>query len=232
MTTDPDAKPRFRRARKPEERTLRQEQILNAAAELLDEQGERGTGLNAIAARAGFTKSNVYRYFESREQVLLSLLLESFEQFLPQFEISIAMCPEGNTAVIARAVADGFLGHPRLAHLLAIQSSVLEHNVSEETIVALKRAISVQMTRIAFALHDKLPGTTLEDCAWVAQMVGTLIAGLWPTAHPSPETALVLTMPEFLHLKPAMARDLERGTLALLRSIDSRWLPADEARVL
>ena len=56
----------FQRARKPEEITIRREAILAAAASLFDEEGPEGAGLNAIAARARFTKSNVYRYFESR----------------------------------------------------------------------------------------------------------------------------------------------------------------------
>ena len=68
----------FQRARKPEERIIRRDALLAAAAELFDEGGPAGAGLNAIAARAGFTKSNVYRYFESREEVLLSALRKTF----------------------------------------------------------------------------------------------------------------------------------------------------------
>ena len=76
----------FQRARKPEEQQLRREAILRAAAELFDAEGPQGAGLNAIAARAGFTKSNVYRYFESREEVLLSLFLAELEGFVAAFE--------------------------------------------------------------------------------------------------------------------------------------------------
>ena len=75
----------FQRARKPEEREIRREAILTAAAELFDAEGPQGAGLNAIAARAGFTKSNVYRYFESREEVLLSLFLAELDGFVGDF---------------------------------------------------------------------------------------------------------------------------------------------------
>ena len=76
----------FQRARKPEEQKLRREAILAAAAELFDAEGPQGAGLNAIAAKAGFTKSNVYRYFESREEVLMSLFLSELESFVGDFE--------------------------------------------------------------------------------------------------------------------------------------------------
>ncbi len=76
----------FQRARKPAEQQLRREAILAAAAALFDAEGPQGAGLNAIAAKAGFTKSNVYRYFESREEVLMSLFLAELESFVADLE--------------------------------------------------------------------------------------------------------------------------------------------------
>ena len=56
-------------------------------------------------------------------------------------------------------------------------------------------------------------------CAWVSGMIGAIVAGMWPSAHPNAIAAGVLAMPEFAHLKPSIERDLDRATLALLRSI-------------
>jgi TetR/AcrR family transcriptional regulator len=212
----------FQRARKPEEREVRREAILAAAAELFDAEGAQGAGLNAIAARAGFTKSNVYRYFESREEVLLSLFTEEFARFVDAFEPVVAACPEGDAAAIAHVTATAFIARPRLCQLIAILSSVLEQNVSAETIIALKRTMNANFIRVAAAIHARLPDTTIKDCAWAGSMVGTLVAGMWPGAHPAPAAELVLKMPEFAHLKPDLDRDLERATLALLDSIVKR----------
>jgi hypothetical protein len=73
--------------------------------------------------------------------------------------------------------------------------------------------------RIAAALAARLPGTSLEDCAWAAAMGATLVGGMWPNVTPSAAAATVLAMPEFAHLKPAPERDLARGIAALLRSV-------------
>lgn len=212
----------FQRARKPEERTQRRQAILAAAAELFDAEGEQGAGLNAIAARAGFTKSNVYRYFESREAVLLSLFLAEFEAFAPEFEAAAAACRPGDTAALAAAGAGAFIARPRLSHLTSILSAVLERNVSETQIVELKQAMRGLTARIALAIQSRLPGASLDDCIWAATMVGTLIAGMWPGAHPSPAAAAVLARPEFARLKPSLDRDLARAIKALLDSIASR----------
>ncbi len=73
MTAPTDAAPPaegFRRARSPARKALRRAALLRAAAELVDADGPEGVSLAAIAARAGGAKSNVYRYFESREEIL------------------------------------------------------------------------------------------------------------------------------------------------------------------
>jgi AcrR family transcriptional regulator len=209
----------FRRARKPEERELRRETILAAAAELFDAEGPQGAGLNAIAAKAGFTKSNVYRYFESREDVLLSLFLAELEQFIPALEQRFSGIAPGDLDAVAAAIAAGFIGRPRLASLSAIVSTTLEQNISEQAVMALKRGMAALLGRAAAVIQTRLPGSTLEDCAWLVSMVGTLVAGMWPAANPSDTARRVLAMEEFAHLKPSLERDLERATRALLASI-------------
>ena len=96
---------------------------------------------------------------------------------------------------------------------------MLEQNVSEETVVNLKRAMVGHVTRIGKAIHGKLPKAKLEDCIWVASMLGTVVAGMWPTAYPGAVAANVLARPEFQHLKASVERDLERVARALLKSI-------------
>jgi AcrR family transcriptional regulator len=209
----------FRRARKPEEQQLRRETLLAAAAELFDAEGPQGAGLNAIAAKAGFTKSNVYRYFESREEVLLSLFLIELDGFATDFEAAMAATPIGDIPAISRTAAKGFIARPRFASLISILAGVLEQNVSEARIIELKRDVAAQNLRIATALHSRLPATSLADCGWVVSMTATLVSGMWPAVIGSPIADKVLAMAEFRHLKPQPEVDLPRAIEALLRSI-------------
>jgi TetR/AcrR family transcriptional regulator len=212
----------FRRARKPEEIEARRETLLAAAAALFDEQGPQGAGLNAIAARAGFTKSNVYRYFESREDVLLSLFRAELLAFVEELERRFAACAENDTAALAQQSADQFVAQPRFCALLSILNLTLEQNVSEAAVISLKRGVVDLNARIGKALAARLPGVSFEDCAWAGAMAATLVAGMWPGANPSPVAAKVVAMPEFAHLKPRVERDLARAIKALFDSIAKR----------
>lgn len=211
--------PSFQRARKPEEIEARRETLLAAAAELFDAEGPMGAGLNAIAAKAGFTKSNVYRYFESREQVLLELFLAEMDRMVPVVCAGLEAAAEGDVDALASLIAGAFSARPRLGQLTAILTGVLETNVSEETIVRTKRTMGALTARLAEALQRKLPAASVADCLWAISMIGTLVAGMWPGARPSPAVARVLAREEFAAFRPNIERDLQRAARALLASI-------------
>jgi len=209
----------FQRARKPEQIGLRREAILRAAAELFDEAGPDGAGLNAIAARAGFTKSNVYRYFESREAVLLSLFLDEFGDFTAAVEQALVLLPVGDIEAVASVCAGAFVERPRLCALLGILAGVIERNVSEAGVLELKSAMLEMSGRIAGALSRALPDLSIEECGWVAGVTGTFVSGLWPAANPNPVVTGVMARPEFALMKLSTERDLERMLLTLLRGM-------------
>ena len=64
----------FQRARSEEQREARRQAILGAAAAMLAEMPVAEVTLNELSRRAGLAKSNVLRYFETREEVFLSEL--------------------------------------------------------------------------------------------------------------------------------------------------------------
>jgi len=209
----------FQRARKPEEISQRRATLLAAAAELFDAEGPAGAGLNAIAAKAGFTKSNVYRYFESREQVLMELFRDEFVALVDELELAIGAQSPGDVAGLAEAITSTFLARPRCCELISILASTLEQNVSEDTIASVKTHMNDQNARAIAALAARMPGATPADCGWAIAMTGSLLAGMWPGANPPPAARAVLARPEFVHLRMVPERDLKRAIIALLQSI-------------
>ena len=77
-----EASETFLRARRPEQKQQRREDILAAARELALIGGVRGVSLAGIAARAGIDKSALLRYFETREQIFLELTAREWAPWL------------------------------------------------------------------------------------------------------------------------------------------------------
>jgi AcrR family transcriptional regulator len=57
-----------------QERTARKERILDSAEKLFVEKGFSGTSINDIAAEADFSRTSIYQYFTSKEEIYLHIL--------------------------------------------------------------------------------------------------------------------------------------------------------------
>src|ERR1700722_2050329 len=79
----------FQRARSEEQREERRRAILDTAAAMLAEMPVAEVTLNELSRRVGLAKSNVLRYFESREAVLLELLDSAWQEWLATLEAGL-----------------------------------------------------------------------------------------------------------------------------------------------
>ena len=122
----------FQRARNEEQREARRRAILGAAAAMLAEMPVAQVTLNELSRRAGLAKSNVLRYFESREAVLLDLLDSAWQDWLVQLEADLAEAVDTSAPLPARAdqlaaaVAASLGSRPMLCDLISAQAAVLE----------------------------------------------------------------------------------------------------------
>ncbi|GAA2673706.1 TetR/AcrR family transcriptional regulator [Actinoplanes palleronii] len=95
----------FKRAHTEEQRSERRRQILDATAVMLTEMPVAKLSLNELSRRVGLAKSNVLRYFESREAILLELLdaesrawLTELDRLLPPAASSSASAASASAA--------------------------------------------------------------------------------------------------------------------------------------
>lgn len=210
----------YERARRPAEKAARREVILGAAARLLNQGLLQDVSLNAIAQEAGLTKPGLYRYFESREDILLALFIEDLRAFRDQVvEGAASVQPGGPDAAeaIAEILVDAYARQPRLCRFLGMIASVFEHNVSAKVVEAIKTTSLDLAIEIATVMQKALPALALERCLWINNMTSLLVAGLWPPAHPAPSVVEVLAKPEFQSLRPDFRRDLKETILSLIR---------------
>lgn len=206
----------FSRARAPEQREQRRQELLSAARRLLDSGGLEAVGLNAIAREAGIAKSNCYRYFESREQILLTLLTEDEAAWVASLELELApLAGTNDIEHVAAIIATTLAAEPRLCLLTSVVAGVLEQNVSEETARAFKQEVRALALRIANALFTAIPRLPTERIMAIQRYVHALIAGMWPMAHPSKAMQCVLADAEFEHFRTDFECDL-RGSLTAL----------------
>lgn len=214
----------FQRARTPEQQAERRRVILDAARAMLAESAPEDVSLRELSARVGLAKSNVVRYFPTREAVFLEVLVEDWAAWLDDVAAGLgARRPAGGSAAggtspareVAAVLAATLAAHPRLGALLAATPGVLERNIPVETARVFKRAALDRVRRLA----DLVAGPAGLDEAAAFRFAGAawaLTAGAWPMAHPSSAVAEALQDPELGLMCVDLVPDLTDALAALL----------------
>ncbi len=181
----------FQRARSEEQREARRRAILGAAAAMLAEMPVAEVTLNELSRRAGLAKSNVLRYFESREAVLLELLDSAWQDWLVQLEKDLAGAVDAATPLAERsgrlvtAVAASLAARPMLCDQISAQAAVLERNVSPQVAAQYKRASIAGITALGGLLLRYLPELGEHDAVRLAGATVMMAGALWPHTQPS-----------------------------------------------
>lgn len=211
----------FQRARSAEQREERRRTILDTALAMLDEMPVADVSLNELSRRVGLAKSNVLRYFESREAVLLELLDRALRSWLAEVSGELADGVEPDLPAHERAekfaavVAHSLARRTVLCDLIGAQAGVLEHNVSVDAVVSFKRSALAGLESMADLVRRHVPEVGAE-AASVCLLAMILTGGLWTHCRPSPSAlAAYRADPALAALHLDLAPALEHS-LALL----------------
>lgn len=184
----------FKRARSEEQRAIRRRSILETARAMLDEMPVADVSLNELSRRVGLAKSNVLRYFESREAVLLELLDDSLAFWLTQLDAELAAGIDEDASLEVRAtqlaevLSRSLSERTKLCDLFGAQGGVLEHNVSVEVVTRHKRSSLATLESMSDLLRRHLP--ELGDSAQQLCLFTLITAGALSSYVPPPPSVL------------------------------------------
>jgi AcrR family transcriptional regulator len=233
----------FQRARRPEQKQQRREDILAAARELALAGGVRGVSLAGIAARAGIDKSALLRYFETREQIFLELTAREWAPWVRALHDGLDGVAPGSADaadLVADVVARSFGDRPLFCDLLAHTPLNLERNVSAENVRGYKLISLGAVGKAAEVVHRALPDLTEQECREFVATIAALAGSLWQIANPVPALAAMFAADPALALAcidlvPRLRRTAEivlAGLVPSRRGPTTGLLASDEAREL
>lgn len=221
----------FQRARSAEQRELRRRAILDTAAAMLADMSVADVSLNELSRRVGLAKSNVLRYFDSREAVLLELLDDATREWLGALgsglsRVNIDVPVADRCAAVAAVVAGTLADRPVLCDLAGAQAAVLERNVSSAVAARFKRTAMANLDAAARLVLGAVPELGEVRAQRFAGAVALVAGALW--AHGQPSAALEAAYaadPELaalrMDVRTALAELVEvllRGWLATART--------------
>jgi AcrR family transcriptional regulator len=182
----------FVRAHSPEQREVRRTAILDTARAMLNEMPVADITLNGLSRRACMAKSNVLRYFESREAVLLELCAAALAEWVDALDRTLADAIDpadpltGRTDRVADVIAASLAARPTLCDLMSAQAAVLERNISTDTVLAYKRASVANVERLAALVLRHLPELGQERAERFTTLAALMATAVWTHSQVPP----------------------------------------------
>jgi AcrR family transcriptional regulator len=187
----------FRRARRPEQVAARRAAILDAAVAMLRERPVAEISLRELSDQVGLAKSNVLRYFDSREAIFLEVLDRTWEAWLDGLAVSFGTPSKDGPGYrreveVASAVAQALLADPLLCELISAMAGVLERNISVDFARTFKRRAAEHSGRLAALVRAQLPHLDQAAALHFAGAAIVIVAGMWPYSRPTEAVAVVM----------------------------------------
>ncbi len=171
----------WQRARTEEQVEQRVREIQDAAARLIQTLPYEKVTLLRIAHELNFTRSNVYRYFSTKEEIFLSIYVAAMQRWSVDIEreftepLSIEAFAEKWTEILCR--------QEQLLELSSLLAVTLERNTSEEAFRKTKIFLGELLSWLVGILRKVLPMLADDQITEFARAQQILFSGAWPMSR-------------------------------------------------
>ena len=168
----------------------RKEEIINACAELYGTMGFREITIRDIGAKTSFTRTSIYNYFQTKEEIFLALLKREHELWTADIEA----IERGNGALTAEgfacALAATLEKRESMLKLMSMNIYDMECNSRLENLVEFKHAYADALVAIRRCLEKFFPRMTAADIREFELAFFPFLFGVYPyTSHSEKQKA-------------------------------------------
>ena len=141
----------------PELTAARKEEIIAACAELNETMSFREITIKEIGAATSFTRTSIYNYFETKEEIFLALLQKEYELWVEAMDAVMSDQPTMTRDELARTVARTLTDRPRLLRLLSMNLYDMEANSRPERLAEFKVAYGASLNAVSRMAEKYVP---------------------------------------------------------------------------
>ena len=162
--------------------SARKEEILNACAALYETMSFRDITLRDIGERTSFTRTSIYNYFQTKEEIFLALLQREHERWAEDLEAVLL----GHTALSPGEFA-GELARTQerrgcIVKLTSRKRDDIEGNSRMENLVAFKRAYAGALGAVTRCLEKFFPAMGEGEIRGFLYSFFPFLFGVYPYA--------------------------------------------------
>ena len=135
----------------------RKEEIIEACARLYETMSFKEITIKEIGAATTFTRTSIYNYFETKEEIFLALLQREYEQWVDAMSAVMAVKASMTRDELARTLARTLTDRPRLLRLLSMNLYDMEANSRPERLAEFKVAYGASLEAVTRMVKKYIP---------------------------------------------------------------------------
>ena len=164
----------------PELTSARKEEIISACRKLYETMSFKDITLKEIGQQTSFTRTSIYNYFETKEEIFLALFAQEYELFAEDLdglrEQREMLPPDELSSELAHALER----RPLMLKLLSMNLYDMEANSRMERLVEFKKAYGESSAAVDRCLKKFVPGLTEENRQTFLYAFLPFVYGLYP----------------------------------------------------
>lgn len=177
----------------------RREEIIDACAALYETMSLREITIKLIGARTSFTRTSIYNYFETKEEIFLALLRREYEAWTTDLD---ALPAQPDAAALADALARTLERRGTMLRLLSMNLYDIEANSRVENLAAFKTVYAASMQAVRRLLARSGPALSGPAAERFLYAFYPFLFGIYPytTVTPKQQQAMAMAGVEYPRL--------------------------------
>ena len=164
----------------PELTAARKEEIVNACEQLYQTMSFKEITLKEIGKVTSFTRTSIYNYFQTKEEIFLALYEREYERWNEELERILIDNELLTREELADKIASSISNRDQLLKLLSMNNYDMETNSRPERLVSFKRAYGESMKNICRLLSKFCPEKSVQDIQNFIYVFFPFMFGIYP----------------------------------------------------
>ncbi len=158
----------------------RRDEIVSACATLYETMNFRDITLKEIGSATSFTRTSIYNYFETKEEIFLALLQREYECWVADLTELTETREALSADELARELARSLEKRERLLKLMSMNHYDMEANSRPEALTAFKRAYGASLRAVEGCLEKFRPAMTAQERQGFLYVFFPFVYGIYP----------------------------------------------------
>lgn len=158
----------------------RKEEIVNACASLYETMGFKDITIRDIGEKTSFTRTSIYNYFQTKEEIFLALLQREHEAWIADLEAIIHQNESLTAVEFAHELAVTLERRGTMLKLMSMNLYDMEGNSRLENLVSFKTVYAKAMRAITCCLEKFFPHMSVNDMQEFLYAFFPFLFGIYP----------------------------------------------------